>query len=182
MPETTIFSIGHSNKPLEALIELLQQFNIDTLIDVRTSPGSRWHPQFNTHPIQEACDAADMRYELRGKNVGGLGRNVDFDETIDEFFERAQNGEQIALMCSEGKPDDCHRKSMLAPEFLKRRMTMTHILWNGTSIVQTEPDQRIEKPPVHTKPPKPPKPVGPEQATLLDVEPLKPPHNPKWAH
>jgi len=42
----TIFSIGHSNQPLEAFLSLLQQHSIQVLVDVRSSPYSKYVPHF----------------------------------------------------------------------------------------------------------------------------------------
>jgi len=42
-----IWTVGHSTRPLEEFLEVLQSFNIATLVDVRTYPGSRRSPQFN---------------------------------------------------------------------------------------------------------------------------------------
>jgi hypothetical protein len=46
-PADTIWTIGHSNHPLEAFLDLLAQQRMDMLIDVRSSPYSRYASQFN---------------------------------------------------------------------------------------------------------------------------------------
>jgi uncharacterized protein (DUF488 family) len=46
-PEDVIFTLGHSNLPLEAFLALLQAYGIERLVDIRTIPRSRHNPQFN---------------------------------------------------------------------------------------------------------------------------------------
>jgi uncharacterized protein (DUF488 family) len=48
---TTVFTIGHSNLSIEAFFALLDQHQIALLVDVRTSPYSRYVPQFNREPL-----------------------------------------------------------------------------------------------------------------------------------
>jgi uncharacterized protein (DUF488 family) len=124
----TIYSIGHSNVPFERMLEKLKAYDIEVLVDVRTSPRSRW-PQYTVDNLREALEKAGIHYKFRGKNLGGKGGNVDFHETIDELTDWVRGGEKIAVMCSEGNPDQCHRKSMLAPEFKERGIDMFHILY-----------------------------------------------------
>jgi uncharacterized protein (DUF488 family) len=47
----TIFTIGHSNHPIERFLELLRQHAMEELADIRRFPGSRKHPHFNREPL-----------------------------------------------------------------------------------------------------------------------------------
>ncbi|MBP5423843.1 MAG: DUF488 family protein, partial [Paludibacteraceae bacterium] len=44
---STLYSIGHGNKTIEEFEEELRSFGIQYLIDVRTTPYSKWNPSFN---------------------------------------------------------------------------------------------------------------------------------------
>ena len=44
---TTLYTIGHSNHPIESFIALLTSNGITAIADVRSRPYSRRHPQFN---------------------------------------------------------------------------------------------------------------------------------------
>src|SRR5512142_2056467 len=57
-----VFTIGHSNRPLESLIELLKGTGIAALADIRRFPGSRAHPHFNREPLAASLSAAGIRY------------------------------------------------------------------------------------------------------------------------
>lgn len=125
----TIWTIGHSNKPVDWLIELLKTDEVAVLVDVRSRPYSRFNPQFNTKALERSVVDAGIGYEWRGRNLGGLDGNVDFEATLDDYTRRAEAGERVAVMCSEGSHLQCHRYSMLTPEFTRRGLDVVHIQW-----------------------------------------------------
>src|SRR5215469_7180277 len=67
----TLFSIGHSNQSIEAFLALLQQHQIQVLVDVRSSPYSKYVPQFNSTPLAVAVRQAGIKYMFMGKELGG---------------------------------------------------------------------------------------------------------------
>src|SRR5581483_1618051 len=66
-----IYTIGHSNLTLTAFIERLSAAAIDTVVDVRSQPASRFAPQFNRGPLAEALRSAGIRYAFMGDQLGG---------------------------------------------------------------------------------------------------------------
>lgn len=124
-----ILTIGHSNKTIDEFIELLKSGGVETLVDCRTKPYSRWCPQFNQKAMAASLEAAGIKYEHRGHNMGGLDGNVDVEPTYEEMTARAEAGERIALCCSEGDPKSCHRTSVLAPEFYNRGLEVVNLLY-----------------------------------------------------
>lgn len=123
-----IFTIGHSNRDILTFISLLMTVNVQTVVDCRTKPRSRW-VHFNAEQLAMHLDSMKINYEYRGHNLGGLAGNENFYETIVEMKARAESGERIALMCSEGEPDQCHRGTVLAPELEKIGVTVKHLLY-----------------------------------------------------
>ena len=67
----TIFTIGHSTRPIAEFIELLQSNGIAQLMDIRTIPKSRHNPQFNSDALAASLRAAHIRY-VHMKELGGL--------------------------------------------------------------------------------------------------------------
>ncbi len=128
--QPVIWTVGHSNRPVQELLSLLHGADIETVIDCRSKPKSRW-PQFNAAQLALSLAHEHIKYELRGKNIGGFGGNVRFDETLDELTKLAENGERLALLCSEGKPKDCHRGTILTPELVKRGVSVEHLLYEA---------------------------------------------------
>ncbi len=121
-----IYTIGHSNVSAEKLLETLRLYEIDRVVDVRTKPYSRWCPQFNKGALEFALAALDINYDWRGNNLGGLGVNVDYEQTLRWVFDRAPY-ENIVLMCSEGNHLQCHRYSMLSPDLERLGVELVHI-------------------------------------------------------
>ncbi len=130
--KTTIFTIGHSTKPITEFLQKLKDNNIKVLIDIRSIPRSRFQPQYNEKALRESMTEAGIEYRWRGKNLGGKGENVDYEDTIDEICVIAENngGERMCVMCSEGDYKKCHRHEMLEPSFIQRGLAVVHICYD----------------------------------------------------
>jgi uncharacterized protein (DUF488 family) len=148
-----IFTIGHSNHPIERFLELLSQNQIEELVDIRRFPGSRKHPHFN----RENLDALLARHGIVYRWVEALGgrrrpipgvpsenlawKNAGFRNYADymgtaSFREAAQTlidaaiERRTAIMCAEGLWWQCHRR--LVSDYLTiSGITVEHILPNG---------------------------------------------------
>ena len=62
MSSRALYTIGHSTRTADALVELLRAHGIETLVDVRTIPRSRHNPQFNRDALAQSLAAADIEY------------------------------------------------------------------------------------------------------------------------
>jgi len=125
----TIFSIGHSNRKDDELVDLLKENNITDLVDVRTYPSSKYNPQFNRQNLENLLPARGIKYHWRGRNLGGLGGNVLFNETVQKMLDISNDERRLCVMCSEAKPEDCHRSQTIQPVVEKLGGQMVHILW-----------------------------------------------------
>lgn len=123
-----VFTLGHSSQPLFEFIEKLQENKIEVLVDVRTHPQSRFCSQYNQKSLAAEIEKVGIVYLFRGKNLGGKGENVRFDETIEELANMATHGKILCLMCSEKDPAKCHRSQDLAPLFVAQGFDVEHIL------------------------------------------------------
>src|SRR5437868_2024760 len=124
-PPATIFTIGHSTRPIEAFIALLRESAIARLVDVRAIPGSRHNPQFGGERLSVALAASGIAYrhmpalggrrssrESAAPSPNGLWRNaafrayadyaltVPFRMALAELLELAR-GQRCAIMCAE---------------------------------------------------------------------------------
>jgi uncharacterized protein (DUF488 family) len=144
----TIFTIGHSTRTLEELIELLRAHGVQRVIDIRTIPRSRHNPQYNRETLGTSLRAGRIGY-VHLKKLGGLRRakpnsknigwhNASFRGFADymqtpEFeagLKRAINLSKVrpsALMCAEAVPWRCHR-SLVADALTARKFTVEHIM------------------------------------------------------
>ena len=147
----TIWTIGHSTRPLEELIAMLYSFNIELVADIRSFPGSRKFPQYNKEALAISLPQNDIKY-LHLKNLGGRRKvkpgskntgwrhaafrgYADYMET-DDFKEGITELEKIALkqrtayMCSEAVWWRCHR-SMVSDYLKVRGWRVMHIMGVG---------------------------------------------------
>ena len=144
----TIFTIGHSTRTLEELIELLRAHEVRRVIDIRTIPRSRHNPQYNRETLGPALRSRKIGY-VHLKDLGGLRRtkpdsknigwhNTSFRGYADYMqtpeFEaglkraiRLSAVKPSALMCAEAVPWRCHR-SLVADALAARKFPVEHIM------------------------------------------------------
>jgi len=136
--DKTVWTIGHSTRTLEELIEMLHSFKIEMVADIRSYPGSRRYPQFNKEALEISLPENNIQY-IHLKELGGRRKEnpdskntawrhiafrgyADYMET-DAFKEGIKNLETIALkqrtayMCSEAVWWRCHRS--MVSDYLK---------------------------------------------------------------
>jgi uncharacterized protein (DUF488 family) len=148
---TTIYTVGHSNHELEDFLALLHRHAIELLIDVRSSPYSRYVPQANRESLARALEAAGLAYRWMGDRLGGKPQGVaaDYDslraspsfaQGIADLLARAAE-RRTAIMCSEGDHRHCHRWSLITPALLELDTRVLHIQPDG-SVVDEEEEPR----------------------------------------
>ena len=143
----TVWTIGHSTRTFDELVALLRAHTIDTLVDVRTVPRSRRHPQFEkdalARDLPEAA-IADAHMPglggLRKPRLGSLNsgwRNEGFrgyaDYMLTDEFSRHLDalirlaaGTRTTIMCAEAVPWRCHR-SLISDALAVRDVDVRHI-------------------------------------------------------
>jgi uncharacterized protein (DUF488 family) len=144
----TIFTVGHSTRPLEEFIRILQAYGITRLVDIRTVPRSRHNPQYNRESLPAALEAAEIRYshlpELGGlrkpradsPNTGWRNgsfrgfadymQTPGFEDGLRKLTEVAE-AETTAIFCAEAVPWRCHR-SLVADALVARGYVVADIL------------------------------------------------------
>jgi uncharacterized protein (DUF488 family) len=143
-----IFTIGHSNRPIGDFIAMLKSFGIETLVDIRSVPQSRYNPQFGLIDLAASLARNDIVYtpmkslggnrEPRHDSVNTAFRSdgfrgyADYMQT-DEFALATEalinlSGQApTAIMCAEADPARCHR-SLVSDALLAKNVGVTHIL------------------------------------------------------
>jgi uncharacterized protein (DUF488 family) len=134
----TLYTIGHSTRSLEQLIDALRAHSIETLVDIRAFPMSRRMPHFNRENLEKALPANSIQYvwmkELGGRRKKTLAespnialRNDSFrnyaDYMLSPEFKAAARAlvglaerSPSAYMCAERVYFQCHR--MLVSDYL----------------------------------------------------------------
>jgi hypothetical protein len=143
-----VLTIGHSTRPLEEFIALLQAHGVTCVVDVRTVPRSRHNPQFNKTTLPRSLKKASLGY-VHMPELGGLRhakrdspnagwRNAsfrgyadymqtpEFVQSLEELIRLAKQ-DRIVLMCAEAVPWRCHR-SLIADALLVRGIRTEDIM------------------------------------------------------
>ncbi|MGW0818753.1 DUF488 domain-containing protein [Streptomyces viridiviolaceus] len=127
-----IFTVGHSTRGFDEILKILRSNEVTCLVDVRSFPSSRKHPQWNQSAIIDALPP-DIEYRwipaLGGRRHTPEGvpssngawqvkafrdyadymASEEFAEGLNELLELAGH-ERPAIMCSEAVPWRCHRR------------------------------------------------------------------------
>ena len=143
--ETAIRTIGYGARSVDELLAALQAADADYLVDVRSAPYSRFKPEFSKEPLAAALERHGIRYVFMGESLGGRpddpgsyredGRvdyerrrlHSNFQDGIASLEAGWEAGHQIVLMCSEGKPQECHRTKLVAEELVRIGVPISHI-------------------------------------------------------
>lgn len=155
----TLFTIGHSSHRAEVFLTLLERHAIEAVADVRSTPYSRRHPQFNRKTLAATLEAHGIHYVFLGEELGARAKDpsvyrdgkVDYERlAATELFrtgiERLLDGAKqyrIAVMCAEKEPLDCHRAILVARELARRGASVRHILANGEVETHEELEERL---------------------------------------
>jgi uncharacterized protein (DUF488 family) len=132
MGQIPLYTIGYGARDISEFIAVLQANHIAYLIDVRSKPYSRYKPDFSKDNLERHLQAANIRYVYMGDTLGGMPDDPDcYDEKGKVVYEKvaqkafykegigrlqtAWNQQlHVAIMCSEGKPETCHRTKLIS--------------------------------------------------------------------
>jgi uncharacterized protein (DUF488 family) len=150
-----IFSIGHSNHPIDKFVSLLKQNNIELVVDTRSQPYSKFAPQYSSISIEELLKKEGIEYLFLGRELGGRPQESEFydseghvlywklanaprlREGVQRLEEEAKT-KRIAIMCSEEDPTCCHRRLLVGKVLSGRGTDLAHIRSDGR--IQSEND------------------------------------------
>jgi uncharacterized protein (DUF488 family) len=155
-----LFSIGHSNHEFTDLIRLLQRARITAVADVRSSPFSQRHPQFNRPELEDGLRRHDIAYTFLGDHLGGRPQPPSlYDPDGRVNYERVQTMAffrqglehlikgldqfTIAMLCAEEDPLDCHRALMIAPALVEQGITPAHLRADGAINTTADLEARL---------------------------------------
>ena len=143
----TVWTVGHSTRPIDEFLALLAAYQIELIADVRRFPGSRRLPQFGAAALEEALTAHGIAYhwlpELGGRrradpasaNLGwrhpafrGYADHVATESFAAGLFEllMVARGLRTAVMCAEILWWRCHRR-LIADVLTSLHVPVVHI-------------------------------------------------------
>lgn len=139
----TLYMVGHSNHDWPTFERLLLAHQITVLIDVRSTPRSRF-ATFNQGALTRRLADVSIAYQHWPSLGGKFERPV---PTVKRELERllADVGEhRLCLMCSEGDHRDCHRHTLLTPIALELGWTVMQIQKHGTAVADLGPAPQLQ--------------------------------------
>lgn len=160
---STLYTIGHSNHTLDHFISLIEKHNVATVVDVRSSPYSKYTPQFSKAELQHGLETAGFEYVFLGRELGArrdeeacyvngqarydrIAHVPRFREGLKNVLDRAAH-DRVALMCSEADPLVCHRTILVCRELLRLQpdLKIAHILPDGALEQHRDAEERLMK-------------------------------------
>jgi uncharacterized protein (DUF488 family) len=166
---SSFFTIGHSNHEFSAWLALLRQHGVEVVVDARSSPYSKYVPQFDKELMQRSLEEAGIRYIFLGAELGGRPDNPEYydakgrvlysrlhdDDRFQEAIARLETGMErfhVALVCGEEDPAHCHRRLLIGRVLTERGHTMIHIRGDGRLDLDETVAAEAGKPLVDTQP------------------------------
>jgi uncharacterized protein (DUF488 family) len=145
MSQVPIYTIGYGARDIAHFVEVLKANEIAFLIDVRSKPYSRYKPEFSKAALEETLKTAGIRYVFMGDALGGQpddpdcydqNQKINYEKLAQKPYYRAGIGRlrnawdqqlRVAIMCSEGQPERCHRTHLIAKDLTRQGIDVRHI-------------------------------------------------------
>jgi uncharacterized protein (DUF488 family) len=158
--EPAVFTVGYGSRTVEEMIALLKRNGVGWVVDVRSAPFSRFKPEFSKHALDAAVTDSGLRYVFLGDALGGrpddptcyADGKVDYDLVrVKEFYLRGikklegarMQGVRLGLMCSEGRPEECHRSKLIGVTLTETGIPVIHLDEEGIPRTQEEVIARL---------------------------------------
>ena len=159
--DKVLYTIGHSQHDTEYFIKMLQKYNINYVLDVRSTPYSQFAESYNRENIKATLKRVGIEYSFMGNYFGARPQDqslysqegyLDFDKTrnsvkfqsgVHNVIKGIQAGNHISLMCTEKDPIECHRAIMVARTFFEIGIEVQHILADSSLQSHDKLNQRL---------------------------------------
>lgn len=156
-----IFTIGYGGRETNDFIALLNQYDIDTLVDVRSQPYSRYAPDFCKERLTAILNRSGIAYQFMGNSLGGRPDDSEcytyspqrkkklldakkceekdfYQQGIARLRRASSTGRRIVIMCSELEPHECHRGYVLGKTLDDAETVVVHIGRHGEPLTQCQ--------------------------------------------
>ena len=155
-----IFTIGYGPRSFDQFLDLLKTYEIEYLLDVRSSASSR-REAFSKEGLRRRLSDHEITYAYFGNLLGGRPKEDDcyqnghvvynrcrskpwFQEGIKRLQKAHRDGYRVALMCSEIRPEECHRSKMVGVGLADLGLPVMHIDEKGLLAKQTDVLRRLD--------------------------------------
>lgn len=140
-----LFTIGHSQHDIEYFIKMLRKYNVNYVLDVRSTPYSKYAEQYNRENIEKYISRNGIRYSFMGKFFGArpsekelycaegyldferVRKSERFIKGFNNVMLGLQRGYNIAFMCTEKDPFDCDSLIYSIATVLNAALTLSDV-------------------------------------------------------
>lgn len=143
----TLYTVGHSTHSIDRLLEVLNQYSIQAVYDVRSQPYSRYCPQFNRETLRSFLERTGVHYVFLGEQLGARSKNPahyfngkvqykaiaassEFKQGLECILKGVET-KKVALLCAEKDPINCHRAILICKHIRNNGLNIQHILEDG---------------------------------------------------
>jgi uncharacterized protein (DUF488 family) len=155
-----VLTVGYANRSITDLMALLRSDGIEFLIDVRSRPQSTFKPEFSEQPLRTITSSENMKYVFMGDLLGGRPADPScyrdghviyqivreksfFVSGISRLRHAYEQGLRVALLCSESRPENCHRSKLIGYTLEEMGISVAHIDPTGSHVTQSEVMRRV---------------------------------------
>lgn len=155
-------TIGHGKTELQLFIRTLLRYKVNCIVDVRSSPYSKYSPQYNKDIFEAELAKHKISYKWLGDSLGGRPKDlstydengvVDYEKLVkSELFskgllqlEELSVPNNVAIMCSEHDPMKCHRFLAISRELARREYRVVHIKDFNSFVKQAQLEDELVK-------------------------------------
>lgn len=128
-----IYTSGTSNRSISEFLEILKEYKIETVIDVRRYPRSKWFPHFKKENLENFLKENKIDYchfeKLGGYRTSGYEaytQTKEFKENLEDLIKLAKEKTSVVI-CAERLPWKCHR-AFIARELENKKIKIIHII------------------------------------------------------
>jgi uncharacterized protein (DUF488 family) len=147
-----IYTIGYGKHSFEDILSMLRKYGIETVVDVRSAPYSKFSPEFCKSSLKSLLATQGIKYlflcDEKGENLLGgkpkdpsviidglvyyelLKEKKYFKEGIKKLLDAAKD-RTVCLLCAEEDPDRCHRHHLITKTLLSAGIKVFHIRADG---------------------------------------------------
>lgn len=156
-----VFTIGYGGRETDEFIAILNDYQIDTLVDVRSQPYSRYAPDFCKERLSAILNRSGIEYQFMGNSLGGRPNDSQcytyspqrkkklldakkcetrefYQQGISQLKRAMSTGRRIVIMCSELEPHECHRGYVLGKTLDHDELAVYHIGKYGELLSQSQ--------------------------------------------
>ncbi len=160
MPRS-LLTVGYGNRELDDVLALLRAHAVRYLVDIRSAPYSRFNPTFSRGHLASAIERVGIRYVFMGDTLGGrpadescydeaghvdyiaCREHPDFKRGFERLRSAFEQDAGAAILCSELRPEHCHRTKLIAEAMAEMGVPVEHIDADGSLTTHSAVMERL---------------------------------------